>query len=302
MNIRLSRIVLALALVPTVALAQKPAPAPDPIAAANTVARAEYARARSAMLAHVGPVIVVYEGDKAVLLRNGARTEKRFVVPSDADLKGVAHVSLGLFTMLDALGDGPVEAERLAALSHMRAAIVAARSALDGRGFAAATLDRQRRILDASLEVVDTTVGRKEARRADALAFARRMAPLVLANVAEAARAQIDGLHAVVSAWRREMTADEWRALRVVVIGVHMARDEELATQYFLRLLGEPAEGRRVVYAEGLWEEARALEMLATHMIDGSVGSAFFGQDLRMHRDVLGDAAEAYLDELGIEP
>jgi hypothetical protein len=302
MNIRLTRLVLALALVPAPASAQNPAPAPDPIAAANAAARAEYARARSAMLAHVGPVIVVYEGDKVALLRNGARAEKRFVAPSDADLKGVAHVPLGLFTALDTLGDGPVAAERLAALAHLRDTVAAARSALDGRGFAAATLDRQRRILDASLELVDTTISRKQARRADALAFARRMAPLVLANVTEAARAQIDGLHAVVSAWRREMTADEWRALRVVVIGVHMARDEELATQYFLRLLGEPAEGRRVVYAEGLWDESRALDLLGTHMIDGRVGAAFFGEDLRMHRDVLGDAAKAYLDELGVEP
>ncbi len=98
------------------------------------------------------------------------------------------------------------------------------------------------------------------------------------------------------------MTQDEWRRLRVVVIGVHMARDDELATQYFLRLLGEATEGRRVVYAEGLWDEPRALDLLATHMIDGSVGAAFFGLDLRMHRDVLGDAARAYLDELGLEP
>jgi hypothetical protein len=300
MNIRLASLVLALA--PAAAFAQHSAPAPDPIAAANAAARAEYAHARSAMFARVGPVIVVYEGDKVVLLRNGARTEKRFVAPSDADLKGIAHVPLGLFTALDALGDGTVSAERLDALANLRRAVAAARPALDGRGFTAATLDRQRRILDASLELVDATISRKQARRADARAFARRMAPLVLANVAEAARAQIDGLHAVVSAWRRELTADEWRALRVVVIGVHMARDEELATQYFLRLLGEPTEGRRVVYAEGLWDEARALDLLATHMIDGSVGAAFFGEDLRMHRDVLGDAAKGYLDELGVEP
>jgi hypothetical protein len=302
MNVRLTYVALALALSPAAAFAQKPAPAPDPIAAANAAARAEYARARAEMLARVGPVIVVYEGDKVVLLRSGARTEKRFVPPSDADLKGVAHVPLGLFAALDALGDGPVAPERLDALSRLRDAVAAARAALAGRGFAPATLERQHRILDASLDLLDATISRKQTSRADARAFARRMAPLVLANVAEAARAQVDGLHAVVSEWRREMTDDEWRALRVVVVGVHMARDGELATAYFLRLLGEPAEGRRVVYAEGLWDEARALDLLATHMIDGSVGAAFFGEDLRMHRDVLGDAAKAYLDEIGVGP
>jgi hypothetical protein len=293
---------LVLALVPAVAIAQQPAPAPDPIAAANAVARAEYARARAAMLAKAGPVVVCYEGDKVALLRNGVRIEKRFVAPSDADLKGIAHVPLGIFAALDATGDGEVAADRLSDLSKLRDAVAAARASIASRGFSPATLDRQQRILDASLEIVDAAIASKKSNRADARAFARRMAPLVLANVAEAARAQIDGLHAVVSTWRSEMTPEEWSALRVVVVGVHMARDGELATQYFLRLLGEPAEGRRVVYAEGLWEEARALDLLATHMIDGNVGVAFFGQDLRMHRDVLGDAAKTYLDELAIEP
>jgi len=302
MKIHLTPIAIAIALAHTVALAQQPAPAPDPIAAANTAARAEYARVRADMLARVGPVIVVYEGDKMALLRNGARAEKKFVPPSDADLKGVAHVPLGLVATLDALGDGPVPAERLAALANLRGAVAKARAALDGRGFSATTLERQQRILDESLAILDATISNKTARRADTRAFARRMTPLVLANVTEAARGQIDGLHAVVSAWRKEMTADEWRTLHVVVIGIHMAREGELATQYFLRLLGEPAEGRRVVYAEGLWEEARALDLLGIHLIDGTIGEAFFGQDLRMHRDVLGDAAKAYIDELGVEP
>lgn len=278
------------------------APAPDPLAAANTAARAEYARARADMLARTGPVIVVYEGDKAALLRNGSRVERRFVPASDADLKAVGHVPLGVFAALHAIGDGPIADDRAASLSRFRAAVVEARGALDARGFAPESLARQRRILDASLERLDASLATRRASRTEATEFARRMGPLVLANVAEAARAQLDGLHAAVSAWRREMAPEEWRRLHVVVIGVHMAREDELATQYFLRLLGEPREGGRVVYAEGLWEEQRALDLLGAHVVDGSVGAAFFGSPARMHRDVLGDAARAYLDELAVEP
>ena len=67
---------------------------------------------------------------------------------------------------------------------------------------------------------------------------------------------------------------------------------------YFLRLLREPREGRRVVYAESLWEEPEALDLLGTHLLDGSVGEAFFGDTMRMHRDLLGDAAKEYLPRL----
>jgi len=91
------------------------------------------------------------------------------------------------------------------------------------------------------------------------------------------------------------MTPDEWKALHVVVMVAHMPRDEELTVQYFQRLFDDPIEGHRIICAEGLWEEPRALELLATHVIDGAAGVAFFGEYMRMHRDLLADAARAYI-------
>ena len=111
----------------------------------------------------------------------------------------------------------------------------------------------------------------------------------------EASRAQLDATHAQVSAWRRDLSPQEWSELHVVIIGPHMPREDLVVTQYFLRLLDEPVEGRRVVYAESLWEEPKALDLLRTHLLDGSAGEAFFGDYMRMHRDLLGDAAKQYL-------
>jgi len=53
-----------------------------------------------------------------------------------------------------------------------------------------------------------------------------------------------------------------------------------------------------VVYAESLWEEPQALGLLGTHLLDGDVGEAFFGDYMHMHRDLLGDAASQYLPDL----
>jgi hypothetical protein len=78
-------------------------------------------------------------------------------------------------------------------------------------------------------------------------------------------------------------------------MGAHMPRDEEITMQYFERLLDEPIEGRRIIFAEGLWEEPRALDLLGTHLVDGSTGAAFFGELMRMHRDLLSDAARVYI-------
>ncbi len=94
------------------------------------------------------------------------------------------------------------------------------------------------------------------------------------------------------------MPAEEWGRLRVVVIGSQMPRRDNAAVQYFSRLLGEGGEGRRLVYAEALYDEGRALNLLGTHQLDREVGAAFFGDPGRMERDLLGAAAAEYLRTL----
>jgi hypothetical protein len=272
------------------------------LAEANAASRVEYARARTAALAKVGPIIEVYEGDKVVLVRGAHRTEERFDPPESPNLKAVAHVPLAVWAALDLAGDQPIPEARIVELRTFRERIASARSSLNAAAFGTSPLDRQIQMLDASIAMLDDAMARRSVGRAEIGVFARRMAPLMLANVREAARGEIDLLHSIVSRWRSELTAEEWSSLHVVIMGVHMARDGELSQQYFVRLLGEPGEGRRVVYAEGIFDEARALDMLGTHLIDGRAGAAFFGFDMRMHRDILADAARERLDELGIGP
>ena len=47
-----------------------------------------------------------------------------------------------------------------------------------------------------------------------------------------------------------------------------------------------------------MWQEPQAIDLLGTHLLDGSVGDAFFGDYMRMHRDLLADAAKKYLPKL----
>ena len=98
------------------------------------------------------------------------------------------------------------------------------------------------------------------------------------------------------------MTPDEWRSMHVVVMSAHMARDREIAMQYFARLLNEPTEGHRLIFAEGLFEEPKALDLLGTHLLDGAASTAFFGDEMRLHRDLLSDGATRALQSMTIRP
>jgi hypothetical protein len=81
-----------------------------------------------------------------------------------------------------------------------------------------------------------------------------------------------------------------------------MPRAKHTAVQYFARKLGVPGEGLRLVYAEAIDDETKALNLLATHQLDTDIGVAFFNDPDRMMRDLLGDAASIDLDSRGVGP
>ena len=277
-----------------------PAPAgpvqPAALTALNNAFRAAYADAKSRVLASRGPTLIV-NGDHFVLLRDGRRVEANVGAPVYDPVKTIAHIPLAIYVTLTP-GEGAVGDDRLKTLAGLRQLIPPAEASLDTLKLSAATLSRQKQIVAASLAFLDDVAGKRKFARSSLLEFTRGIAPLVMENVTEAARAQLDATHAQVSAWRRGLSSQEWNQLHVLIIGPHMPREDLVVTQYFLRLLHEPREGRRVVYAESLWKEPQALDLLGTHLLDGSVGEAFFGDYMRMHRDLLGDAATQYLPRL----
>jgi hypothetical protein len=150
--------------------------------------------------------------------------------------------------------------------------------------------------MDASLQVLDDLLDRGGLAPGRLAAFTGALGPLVLANAVEAAGLQLDELDRKVARYRKGMDAADWEALRVVILGSHMARDGEVTLQYFCRLLAEPGEGGRIIYAESLWQPRDAMDLLATHLVDQGAGAAFFGDPMRMHRDIMADGARSWLD------
>jgi hypothetical protein len=88
----------------------------------------------------------------------------------------------------------------------------------------------------------------------------------------------------------------------VVILGSAAPRKGSLTVQYFARLLGEPGEGARIVYAESIRDESKALDLMATWAVDTGIGVDFFNDPLRMHRDLLADVAQDYLPLLVDRP
>ena len=279
-----------------------PGPA-DPLVALNDRFHEAYRRARLERLAKGGPIVVVGL-DRLVLVRRGNRAEVPFPPAVYQKLKEVAHVPLLTYVMLVGVGSSgePLDAVRRAEVGHVRELVAAALEGVDRSGFPGPSLDRQREILGMTAGYLSQVIADGKVQPGSLEDFARRAGPLMLANADDAAKAHLTRLHAQMEAWRRELTAEEWRSLRVVVTSGHMARDREISMQYFARLLGEPAEGHRLIYAEGLTDESKAIELVGTHLLDGAAASAFFGDEGRLHRDILADGATKALRSISIRP
>lgn len=265
--------------------------------AGNEAARTAYRAARAQVLAESGPV-VLYDGDQ-LIFRYG--TVRRVTHPTPVlyhDLKTVGHMVLGMHALLTTFGDGPLTPVRVFEVKSYVEAVGKVRGAIRQRGLTMEQQDRQEKILAACDKYLGQVLEEGRVRLSDLYAVLHTLVEPLGENTREAARAQLDGLHRDMLAYRAQLSATEWTKVRVIVQGSAQPRKGHLAVQYFARLLGESGEGRRILYAEAIFDEDKALALLGVKDIDARVGQDVWGEPLRLHQDLLGPAAKVYLNEL----
>ena len=242
---------------PVLKTSAKAQDSPDPFTTLNDASRIAYRLAKDAALARNGPVILV-EGDDLVLKRGAERTKVRFVPDIYHMMKAVSHVALAIDVTLAAHAEeNPLGDEVLKDLREYRGLLPPVVEGLAATGLDREQREREKTILAECVAFLGAVIERRAGSPADRMAFARRMWPLLTTNAGSAARLALDSLHRQVSLWKGRLSPDEWNRLTVVVMGTQSPRKGNLAVQYFARLLGEPGEGRRIVYAEALFDEQR---------------------------------------------
>jgi hypothetical protein len=275
---------------------------PAELEALNSASRKLYAGGRALELSTI-PAVIIVSGDDLILRKKGKRVVAAVIPREYHALKSVAHSTLGLFAHLSYEPGKPLGEERLKTLREYRESLAAAEPAAETFGFDPETLARQKRIISRSLGFTDAVLKAGRVSGDDLAKYCRESRQDVLANAAAAARAQLLATHRQVMEWKRDMTPEEWGSLTVIVQGMQTPRVENAAVQYFARLFGETrGEGRRVVYAEALWDEEKAMNLLGTLRLDGKLSVAVFNDHFRMYRDLLADAARSAIDDILAAP
>lgn len=291
--------VIALSLAASPALAQSGAPAPDkdPLVTLNDTFRAAYRDLRKWRTDRIDPVIIV-QFDDLHLIRAGKTTTTTFTPPIYHQYKAIAHIPLALYVKLARHPERPFDKEMLEWLTAYMKQVQAAGASLDGRpGWTPEQLRIHKKIVADSLKFMETIGAAEQFHDNQLNAYTRAMRPLVLASADAAARAQLDGLHAAVNKVRAEL-GPHWSHVDVVVLGPKQPRPGNVQYEYFARAMGRGAVGKRLWYAEGIFDKDGGMNLLGTILNDRAASLAFFDDPVRLERDLLADAAQRHLNRL----
>lgn len=134
--------------------------------------------------------------------------------------------------------------------------------------------------------------------------------------IQDAANCRLDALHAQVNQFKDRLTTENWDQLIVVNMGPQMPRDGELASQYFSAVLNKPENQcpyrnntqenfekttfgkQRLVYAESIYDEDQALNLVVTHICDEKLGKHVLRDKSAAHADVLKNASANHIKEM----
>ncbi len=243
---------------------------------------------------HDVPVLVVLPNE-LVLQRGNTRQRVFYSRPSFAKAKAAAHIAVACFALSQ---QDAGSAGRRDALSRLRDQLSAKPASTTESRRDHTRIDGEiQTLLECCANFVRDFVDAPSSEQL-AAAFAAEAGPRILGITELATCEQIAGLHEAVENLFRELPADELAELQVVVIGDHQARTRSLGVQYFKRRFQErQGADERVTYGENITDEQEAILLVATRRLDKRIARAFFGDENRLQRDVLGDAAKRCLEE-----
>ena len=266
----------------------------DPLTTINGEFRATYARKRAEAVAKTRPIIS-FDGEKFTLIRSEQRETSAPVPATYHRLKSAAHFPLTIFLEFHGGDAGPRSETDVARWQSWLALAEVAESSEANAELTAQQLAAQREILRLGRSFLADAVKNRTATQDVVQEFCRAASPLLERHLTWAADIELDHYRTQLDAWHKKLTDDEWRQLRIVVMGSQMPRRNHRVVQLAAAMLGVSGEGERIIYAEAIYEEPRALSLLGTHIIDGEAGAAFFGDPERLSQDLLAPATAEYV-------
>ena len=248
------------------------------------------------------PVIIMAH-EEVMLFHRGEQETINVIPKLYHQLKGIGHVSFGVYVTLADNGYGQLRDDIRENLEGQKYLIERGLGFLDIEPLPMMYMPTHRKMLETALEIINQVLGDGMVTEEKVLEYGQKSAPWYLEGAAIGARSEIDELHQTVMGWKEQMGEENWENIYVVVCAAHQGRYREATLQYFQILLHEQ-EGLaaemedRVIFAEHNDDPKEAMDLLARHLVDQRASIDLFGSCTRLQRDLMSDGAREYLVEL----
>jgi hypothetical protein len=247
--------------------------------------------------------VIIMSHEEVMLFHRGERETINVIPELYHQLKGIGHVSFGVYVTLADNGYGELRDDIRENLEHQKYLIERGLSYLDIEPLPMKYMPTHRKMLETALEIIAEVLADGIVIEEKVLEYGHKSAPWYLEGASIGAQLEIDELHNVVMNWKQGMGEENWENIYVVVCAAHQGRYREATLQYFQKLLHEQ-EGLaaemedRVIYAEHVVEPKEAMDLLARHLVDQRASIDLFGSGTRLQQDLMSEGAREYLVEL----
>lgn len=262
-----------------------------------------YQQARIRVLKSIDPVVYA-TAESVTFVHRGQETVVSVIPRIYHNVKTISHVPFAIYLFLfdPSSSHRNVTSSELETLKSYLSELHRMRKLITISDFLSdeKLLRRQYNILDQSVDYLRSVIRSKYLNRTALKHFCHKAQRSFSENVALAARAQLDQLHATVYPWYQNVLNEtERQTVQVVISGPKPPRDGFVTKQYFEKLLGGGSlEGKRILYAENVYESKAVSNLLAAWILDRHAAEAFFHDATRLHRDLLEKPAQSYINEL----
>ena len=259
----------------------------------NAAARESYAASRALALKSDQPVFLLT--DTVTLIRGEDLGSQPYKPALYHELKSISHLPLGAYSASLGLLENPTDKRWMDRLRMLLNQLNIAQADLPKASFTDLQRVRQENILSLSRAYLADILMRESADIASINLYSRTLAPLLLANAADAANVQIEALDQAVRELSKKLKPGEFEKAMAVITGPKTPREGNLQFQYFVFAFGAGSAGTRVLYMESIFDREAALGVLKTVLNDRVASQAFFGETYRLERDLMADGATVEL-------
>ena len=242
------------------------------------------------------PLVLVVQNHTITAVRGSHR--RLYPVPLQRynEARAIVHAALGFHGLMNRLAAEPADANWTRA-EHFLRDLEQTRALVNRSTLSSMEQKHALEILGVLRDASQEALAARAVTGATVSASLKHIEPMLSALSTSVGRAHAQAMLAVLERVQEDATEQEWKQVMVVVTGPMTPRRNNLETAIVASAIGPEHLGRRIFYAENIFDVDGALSYLRTLVVDSELSTNVFGVPQRMWEDLFAPVSRELVNE-----